>query len=250
MSDATGKTYQTKTDEDGNFTIDVPTNQSYKVQILAPGYKTLTFNWNPREGKDYFSKIKLEKKESVKEGNFEILEMAGVRLLFGWNLISLPVSPTRPLRASDLIDEINKQGGLAVAVSRWQGSYWETYLAGLDKNNFQIEVGKAYFVENFKETKFKLEGEEITQPQVLNLMAGWNTVGVPKTVNCYSCSAKAILNLINKEKPGAGRVLSKFESGFWESVAFEKEEFYGRNFDIEPSRGYFLKVSQPVNLLP
>ena len=252
FKDDLGKTYTTKTDQEGNFSLDVPTNQDYTVTFSAPGYKILAFNWNPVDGLDYSVKAKLEKTDSQKEGVFALGKDTRDLLLAGWNLISLSAKPPEPLLASELIDEINRQGGLAVAVSRWQDGRWQTYVSGLEKNDFPIELGRAYFIENLQETKFKLEGEEITQPLPLELKSGWNAIGLPKTANCpeQTCSAQSFLNLIDETKPQSAKVFSHFESGLWEAVAKEREEFFGYDFSVKPGWGYFLKLSQPLKLLP
>jgi len=252
LVDASGKTYLSPTDQEGNFSLDAPTNQDYTVKISAPGYKLLTFNWNPIDGLDYFTKIKLERTGAEKEGNFEIEEDAREVLLVGWNLISLSTNLTEPLLASGLLEEINRQGGLAIAISRWQDSRWETFLRGVDKNDFPIELGRAYFVENLQETRFELEGEEITQSLPLELKPGWNAVGLPKMTNCpeETCSARSLLNLVDEAKSNSARAFTHFESGLWETVAKENEDFFGYDFSVRSGRGYLLKVSQPLKFSP
>lgn len=252
LTDEQGKTYLTQTDQNGHYTLNAPTNQTYQVKISAAGYKVLTFNWNPFDGKDYFSKIKLEKLGTEKEGNFEIKEEIGQLLVEGWNLISLAVQPAKTLKASEFLAEVNRQGGLGVTLSRWQDGHWETHLAGLAKNDFALEVGQAYFLENLKETRFNLAGEQIAKPQDLNLKPGWNAIGLPKTAQCQppTCSAQMILNLVEKGKIGAAETIAKFESGLWGSVALENGEFFGRNFAFQAGQGYFLKVSKTLKLTP
>jgi len=252
LVDASGKTYLSRTDQEGNFSLDAPTNQDYAVKISAPGYKLLAFNWNPIDGSDYLTKIKLERTDTEKEGNFEIKEDTREVLLIGWNLISLSTNLTEPLLASGLLEEINRQGGLAIAISRWQDSRWETFLSGVDKNDFPIELGRAYFVENLQESRFELEGEEITQSLPLELKPGWNAVGLPKMTNCpdQNCSARSLLNLVDEAKSNSAKAFSHFESGLWETVAKENEDFFGYDFSVRSGRGYLLKVSQPLKFLP
>lgn len=252
LKDPEGKKYVVKTDENGDYTITVPTDRIYDVTIESSGYKTLVFKWDSKMGLDYLMNFKLVKKAKAESGNFEIEEATKDRLLVGWNLISLPVKPSRRMKASDLISQINQSGGLVVSVSRWQDGRWETYLAGLNKNDFVIEVGRAYFVENFNETQYKIEGEEITQPQTLNLKPGWNAIGLPKTASCpaASCSAKQMMNVLDKQVPLSAKIFSQFESGLWQAVSKEGQQFYGWDFAIKSNAGYFVKVSKPVQLLP
>lgn len=252
LKDPEGKKYLVKTDKNGDYSITVPTDRIYDVTIESTGYKTLAFKWDSKMGLDYLMNFKLVKKDKAESGNFEIEEATKDRLLVGWNLISLPVKPKKPMTASGLLAEINRSGGLAVSVSRWQDGRWETYLAGLDKNDFAIEVGRAYFVENFNETQFKIEGDEITQPQTLDLKPGWNAIGLPKTSSCptSSCSAKAVMNLIDQQSADSARIFGQFESGLWGTLAKEGQQFYGWDFIIKSNAGYFVKVNKPLQLLP
>ena len=169
-----------------------------------------------------------------------------VRLLEGWNLISLAVSPPaggEPMRAMDLVTEINKQGGLAVAVSQWQNSAWQTYLAGLEKNNFLIEPGQAYFVENLSAVEVIFTGQPISEPLTLNLRPGWNAVGFPQVSEVYS--AETLLD----QSPSL-ETAGFFESGLWLAANKKDEEFFGINFPLLPGLGYFLKAIQPLRLTP
>jgi len=168
---------------------------------------------------------------------------SSIKLLEGWNLISLAVRPEKALTASDLVAEINRQGGLAIAVSQWQNSFWQTYLTGLDKNDFLIEPGQAYFVENLAEVEVIFSGKPINEPLPLNLKTGWNAVGFPNTREIYS--AKTLL-----DKSPSLQTTGFFESGLWLAATKKDEDFFGIDFPILPGRGYFLKTLFPLRFSP
>ncbi|MFH1840997.1 MAG: carboxypeptidase-like regulatory domain-containing protein [Candidatus Shapirobacteria bacterium] len=239
-----GKVYTVKTDQDGNFTLDLP-QQTYTVTVSALGYQKLTFRWSPDQGKDYFTKIKLIKIGQPEKSNFEIGEAGSLRLLEGWNLITLNVRPLEPILAADLAKMINEQGGLTGAISRWSDGRWESYLLGIDQNNFEIILGAAYFVQNLHASRLKVVGEAITQPLKLTLRSGWNSVGLPVTANCVDCTAKKLLGLNNQLS-----AVSNFQSSLWQTIVQDSGQVYGEDFTLEARRGYFLKSAQEVVLEP
>jgi hypothetical protein len=175
-----------------------------------------------------------------------------LRLLEGWNLITLDVVPASSLLAADLTRMINQQGGLVGAVSRWADSRWQTYLPvsllsgpGLEQNNFEITPGAAYFVQALKPSRFKFEGAPLTQPLKLSLAPGWNSVGLPLTANCLNCTGRKLLTLHDSLLS-----VSFFDSGLWQTVAKDGEQAYGLDFPLEAQRGCFLKAGQAVTLEP
>lgn len=259
---ANGQTYTVKTDENGDVKIDLPPGQIYQVTVSAPGYKSLTFTWNSSQGKEYFGNIKMEKVSSPQEGSFSIKEKTAtalkvglLKLTAGGHLFSLPVKPKQNLLASSLTELVASQKGEVEAISRWQNDRWETYLPKLGKQNFYdfpIEPGKAYFLQVAKNLFLEIEGEAIDQPLTLELIAGWNTVGLPKATRCpaETCTAEALLNLIDQQKPNSAQILSSLTAGFWRSV-YKKEGYsVSLDFPLANDEGYFLKVAQPQRLTP
>ena len=68
----------------------------------------------------------------------------------GWNLIALPVSPTLPLQAQDVLaGVVAASGGSLAELASWQGSNWTTDLdsgGAMEGSNFTLEPGLGYFV--------------------------------------------------------------------------------------------------------
>jgi hypothetical protein len=245
-----GKVYKFTTDANGNFNFDVPSGQNYTVVVTAPGYQKLTFKWSPDQGKDYFTKIKLIKIGQPAKGSFEIGEAGNLRLLEGWNLITLNVTPANGLKAADLAQMINEQGGLTGVVSRFADGRWQSYLPvqggpNLDQNNFEITPGAAYFVQNLHPSRFKFSGQPLTQPIKLDLRPGWNAIGLPLTANCLDCTGQKFLAISNQLS-----AISDFNSGLWQTVARAGDQKYGLDFPLAAERGYFLKSTGEVVLEP
>ncbi|OQA93777.1 MAG: hypothetical protein BWY24_00010 [Microgenomates group bacterium ADurb.Bin219] len=240
LTDSSGKKIKTVTDANGNFGLITDIGKGYKVTISSSGYKDLNFDWTPTSSnKNYFADIKMEKLNSSTQGSFEIKEVIrSVKINPGWNLLSLPIMPNESMNAKELLDQINNQGGEVYIISKWENSKWESYSLNTTSNNFVIKPGVSYFVNAIKTSTWQPSGEEITQSITLDLQPGWNAIGLPKTscqigVNCF---ASYILDKSN------GKVLSRFESGLWESLAKEKQEVYGLDFVLDNYRGYFLKI--------
>jgi len=67
-------------------------------------------------------------------------------LQVGWNHISLPLDPLTPYMAEGVCSEINSQGGDVVEIDRWYGGGWNGHICGLPFNDFNVEIGRGYFV--------------------------------------------------------------------------------------------------------
>ena len=108
-----------------------------------------------------------------------------ISLIPGWNLITLPALPVKPLTAKGLLAQIAKQGGNATAVSTLENGAWKSYVVedhqDYSKDNFTIEPGKAYFVNSLKRSTLSFIGQEFASPVRVSLKEGWNAVGFPKT---------------------------------------------------------------------
>lgn len=168
-----------------------------------------------------------------------------IKLLKGWNLISLPLNP-QSLKASDLLAEISKQGGGATAVSTYQNGAWKTFVARGNQvysnpaDDFNLEAGKAYFIKASKTANFKFSGQAITQSPKLNLVSGWNAVGLPLA---GAVKADKLIDQVNEQSLNAD-ALARWESGLWDSFVKKGEGKFGNNFMIENQRGYILRTKE------
>lgn len=172
-------------------------------------------------------------------------------LISGWNLVSLEVLPAKPLNASTLLQEIAKQGGYATTVSVLENGAWKSFVVRGDKTysgeDFPISPGKAYFVKALKSSVLVYQGQELVAPIKLNLVSGWNGVGVPYSQKTYS--ADQLLDTLNSSKAEADTA-SRWESGLWDTFVKQQEQRYGENFMIEQPRGYLLKVGKGLEFSP
>jgi hypothetical protein len=71
-----------------------------------------------------------------------------IPLQIGWNHISLPLDPLTPYTAEGVCIEIISQGGDVAEIDRWYASGWDGHICGLPFNDFDVEIGKGYFVKS------------------------------------------------------------------------------------------------------
>ena len=95
-------------------------------------------------GSDYFIKSSAVSTWTI-EG-YSVTTPVSLDLQVGWNSIGIP--HTDAYTAESLCEEINGQCGASVAVEvdRWYASGWDGHICGLPFNDFDIEIGKGYFV--------------------------------------------------------------------------------------------------------
>ncbi len=95
-------------------------------------------------GADYFIKSSAVVTWTI-EG-YRVTTPVPLDLQIGWNSIGIP--HTDAYTAESLCEEINDQCGdsTAVEIDRWYASGWDGHICGLPFNDFNIEIGKGYFV--------------------------------------------------------------------------------------------------------
>jgi hypothetical protein len=158
-----------------------------------------------------------------------------IALLSGWNLISLPISPTVTYTAESMGDEINAQGGNCTKLDRWYGG-WDTHVNGLPFNNFSINIGAGYFIKCTQSSTWTLQGATINQPNSVNLFPGWNLISVPYLP--APLSAEGMGDEINAQGGNCSEVDRWY--GGWD---FHVNGLPFNDFAIEKGKGYFVKCS-------
>lgn len=237
------KAIKTKTSYRINIDAHAADNKEKQVETITFYDQNSNGKWDSSEHAVPWAGVQVE----LKKVNQEKL----VNFNSGWNLFTLTAVPSKPLTASDLIQEIAKQGGYATTVSTLENDSWKSFVVRGDKNysgeNFTIEPGKAYFVKNLKKSIFLFEGQELASPIKVKLASGWNAVGFPKTSGSHK-----IGDLLDSARPlsAEGYEGARWESGLWDSFVKQNAQAYGENFAIEPNRGYIIKVNKETEISP
>lgn len=163
----------------------------------------------------------------------------------GWNLISMPFISTEINTARGLLEELWKQRIYGVQISKYSDGKWVNYVARFNANseveefgsNFNLIPGEAYFVRNLDSGVFILEGSAFTSSVPINLSNGWNLIGIQAPATNYS--AESFLNMCTEQ--GAQCVnISRFRNQRYESYVSDEGTFFGNNFNIFNSEGYFI----------
>lgn len=162
----------------------------------------------------------------------------------GWNLMTLTAIPATPLTASTMIQNINSQGGQTTSVSTLQDGVWKTFVVRggneYSGEDFAVELGQGYFVKNNNRSLFTFNGQDLVAPVKVSLKTGWNAIGVPFAQNPLTAAS-----LSDKTQ---SEVVNEFESSLWKGFVKKGDQQYGDNFDIQPNKGYILKVGQDQEL--
>lgn len=155
----------------------------------------------------------------------------------GWNLISLPLVPVTPLNAETALQAINAQGGVCSEIVQWLNGGWNSHILGLPFGQFPIVMGEGYFVKCTQSSTWTLDGSPLSNAETLNLVSGWNLVGIPNPVG--SLSAHDIIDGINSQG-GACTEITHWVNGGWESYILNLPF---NDFPILPSEGYFVRCT-------
>lgn len=161
----------------------------------------------------------------------------------GWQIISLTHFSKDGVRtAKDLLNSINAQGGIASHIFTYrQGKF---YLFSMRENgqyygnDFNLIPGQAYFVRNYKSTRYFLSGQRIAEPLSVNINPGWNLVSIFNPDKVYT--AVEILSQMNNSGLDI-KTLSAFDSGKYNSILVNNDEVYGQDYPIDEKSGYFVK---------
>ena len=162
----------------------------------------------------------------------------------GWNLISLPLLPTDPYQAQSLLDDINAGGGDCSEIDRWLNDTWDAHIDGLTFNNYDIQVGQGYFIKCSQSSDWILEGSALESGVALDLIPGWNLVGVPYPESGYN--AQGVLDDINAQG-GECSEIDRWLDDTWDAHI---DGLTFNNFDLLPDEGYFVKCTETSSFTP
>jgi len=148
----------------------------------------------------------------------------------GWNLLSLPLSPTTPLSASTLLAGLLAQTGGNYAEidgftnGQWAPSYFQevrpTPLTG--GSDYTLALGQGYALYSDMSGTVAFSGVPASA-QTVSLARGWNLVGFPDAVTATTpLSASAILSGLLGQTGGNYAELDGFTNGAWAPSSFQE----------------------------
>jgi hypothetical protein len=167
----------------------------------------------------------------------------------GWNLISLPLTPSTTLYASDVLATLVAQTGGFAEISVYSGGQWSQYMyddatdgAGLGGTDFQLQTGQGYALYSDKAGSISFTGTPVSfQPPTV--AAGWNLVGFPGATGT-SAEAFSILSTLLGQIQGSYAELDGYSHGQWSPSAFDDLSGgigqSGPDFTVQSGQGYAL----------
>lgn len=165
------------------------------------------------------------------------------KLNLGWNLISLPFASKSIDKASELMQILDSNNLSSVHIAKFSQGNFQIYTERDNNNNysndFNLLPGVGYFVYVKQKGNLILQGNEITSSVPINLVNGWNLIGVKSANSTYT--AEKLLNAMSSQSITADTV-SRFDSGVYTSVVKEKGVLYGNDYTIMNTNGYFIRV--------
>ncbi len=156
-------------------------------------------------------------------------------LTAGWNLIALPVQPSVTYTAESFLNLLNSYGAQATEIDRWYNSTWQGYIAGYPFNNFNIEIGKGYFIKCGASATITITGTEITNTSI-SFANGWNLIGIPSG----TYTAQGVLDKI-RANAGNATEINRWINSTWDG---HLDGLPFNNYNIDAWRGYFIRNTQ------
>jgi hypothetical protein len=186
----------------------------------------------------------------------EDIDVVGYDLDSGWNLIHLPLvndDEDRIARASDLLSYWEGQNTTIYHIAIYENGRFNIFTSREGDINydqdFELSPGQGMFVfNNGDRRQVTFPGRKLSEPLPLNLTSGWNLIGLASPSANYN--SESLLNTINDDGINAN-ILSRFDSGIYQSVVREDELIFGNNYNVIETEGYFLRVeSNPGQFTP
>jgi hypothetical protein len=165
-----------------------------------------------------------------------------VQVVAGWNLLALPLQPQPAMIAQSLLDSLNAQSsvGNCSEVDQWNNSAWESYNILFGGTNFQIVPGRGYFIYCATPFDWMVQGETFQSGVPLDLLSGWNLIGVPYPETYTSPTLLTAIGADCLE-------IDRWFNSAWYSY---NTLFGGDNFNILSQEGYFLYCIQENTFNP
>jgi hypothetical protein len=167
-------------------------------------------------------------------------------LAAGYTLIALPLVPAAPLTAEGLAQQINAQGGTCTGVIAYDAASgaFVTHPAGTAVANFNVEVGKGYFVRCMAASAWRVRGLRLIAPSgAVTLKAGYNLIGLPVEPSAPGkYTAEVAATEMNAQFGGATQLI-RYDETTGQFVTHPVGTAV-ENFTLEPGRGYFIRCTK------
>ncbi len=173
---------------------------------------------------------------------------ATIPIAAGWNLITLPISPTTTQDAQSMLAALNRltPGGYAEIASYssggWSAGVYDDTVDGLgmSSNNFNLQMGRGYALYSDRAGSIDVIGVAVGAQHV-PLSAGWNLIGFPEATSTTGPDAYSILSGLLTANGGSYAEIDGYTGGRWAPSAHDGAGALlptGGTFRAQPGRGY------------
>jgi sugar lactone lactonase YvrE len=178
------------------------------------------------------------------------VQTLSIPIAVGWNLITLPLSPTTTLDARSVLAGLlgQTQGGYA-EIDGYGNGHWTPSLfddqtdgIGVGGTNFTLQLGCGYALYSDTAGIISITGTPASA-QSPALSAGWNLVGFPGAT-ATSPQADDILSTLLGQTHGGYAEIDGYSTGQFSPSAYDDPAdgigLGGTNFAVQPGQGYAL----------
>lgn len=225
-----------------------------EVKVLGSKVKMTYFEDKNGDGKKQAGEKALDPK-TFTVNVAKVSDVSVYTINNGWNLVAFDFVSNSTNSAFKLAEEINKQNVRLLQISKYDNGSWVHAVFRIDEaggfqkfgNDFNIAPGESYFVRAETAGAIELSGNHFTSAVPINMAKGWNLVAV-QSPTAYT--ATTFINKCKQQKAECTTV-SRFVDAGYESIIEKGGKFFGNDFDIEKTRGYFvLNNSERTTITP
>jgi hypothetical protein len=105
--------------------------------------------------------------------------------------------------------------------------------------NFSILPTEGYFVKVITSAKVVIEGTKIEKTDQVYVINGWNLMSFRPTKVTL---ASSMIDSVNSSQKYTVDTVTKFESGRYENLVKDSTTTYGKDFNLEENKGYFIRA--------
>ncbi len=184
-----------------------------------------------------------------------------LQLAAGWNLITLPLSPTTPLDAQAVLTSlISTTHGRYAEIDAYTNGQFSPSLyddpgdgLGIGGKNVTLQLGQGYALYTDTASSIPITGTPVTSATSITLAAGWNLVGFPGA-GATTYKAFDILSNLLAATQGKYAEIDSYSNGQFSPSAYDDPGdglgLGGSNFTIQPGQGYALYTDTSTMLNP
>jgi hypothetical protein len=170
----------------------------------------------------------------------------------GWNLVSIPLTPTVTLSASTVLTSVLRaSGGSLVAIYGLTNNQWSPYR--IDQrgtqigNDFPLRVGQGYLLYSDRAASYTERGSAPAGTATWPLVAGWNLVGVPRGAPSALAASTVLDAVLAAGANGGLAAIYGLTNNQWSPYRIDHHGTQiGNDFMVAEGRGYLLYSSQDV----